>query len=266
MCLSYRRTILICAKAGSALSAFRYRGANAPLGDRDAALRLCKMRCREVTRSGTASTTLCNYENAFPMVGDGVGQRARELLRGSARPVRLLSMRGRSLKDFSCERNNAHTLRPRIRIAVCSSSSRTIGRTRLPKYSTSSWKCRKPSRMRSTPALFSSTMRRAICSGVPVSPAAEAVVILHEILESGFCPIALALRPRHCRHFALHNERRARLRDRHVPDVLRTFCVGLGWPGDGETVDAHLDAMTYFAALALMSSTCALIPSRCCRR
>ena len=49
------------------------------------------------------------------------------------------------------------------------SISRTSGSTREPKYSISSWKCRKPPRIRSTPRLRYAAMRSAICSGVPIS-------------------------------------------------------------------------------------------------
>ncbi|MGV8293880.1 hypothetical protein ACV36C_33835, partial [Pseudomonas aeruginosa] len=45
---------------------------------------------------------------------------------------------------------------------------RTRGNTGLPKYSTSSWKCRKADSTRSTAAAFSATMRAAICLDVPV--------------------------------------------------------------------------------------------------
>ena len=111
----------------------------------------------------------------------------------------------------------------------------------MPKYSTSSWKCRKPSRTRSTPTAFSARMRSAICCGVPIKVRAEAVVVLNEILEGRFRPVAFALGRGLAGVLDLVAEGVDRFRVRLFDDFrqdLLGFLLGLA--RDREGVDADL--------------------------
>ncbi len=73
------------------------------------------------------------------------------------------------------------------------SSSRTSGSTFSPKYSISSWKCRKPPRIRSTPRRLVGDDALGDLLGRADQLGLEAVVVLDEILELRVRPHALAV-------------------------------------------------------------------------
>ena len=76
-----------------------------PLGDRDAAIWVCKMRSPAVTRSGTASITSCGSRSTgFLYWAEILGQRARELLREIARA------HDRVIYAGAINRNHVHML------------------------------------------------------------------------------------------------------------------------------------------------------------
>ena len=93
------------------------------------------------------------------------GRRRNRLGRAAERQVRSVQ---RSLMLDAALRSCAPSSAATAAARLSPPSSRTSGITCLPKYSTSSWKCRKPSRIRSAPASLSARMRSAICCGVPI--------------------------------------------------------------------------------------------------
>ena len=193
-------------------------------------------------KAGAASQLAADERGVAAGIGRGCRQRRRRR-RKAQQLTRVCSGRGgrreeRSLPGRACR------LRPRRAGAAWPrSSSRTSGSTRWPKYSTSSWKCRKPPRIRFTPDLLEVDDLLGDLLGRADQAGLEAVVVLHQIVEVRVGPHALLVGRRLAGLLHRLAEAMHRL-DVGLRDDLAQHVVGLalGLAGDDEGVGTEPDA------------------------